>query len=85
MVEIRVLANAIRQWIRAEANLPGGGTRSRTSRSGVGAVVRFLHRVVLLEVDEDGGDDCGFFDAGHDPYRTDAVGAGAHVDADPLA
>lgn len=36
---------------------------------------------MFLEVAEDGADDCGFFDAGHDPYRTAAVDAGGHVDA----
>ncbi len=50
-----------------------------------GAVVRFLQRAVLLEVGEDGADGDGFFDAGHDPYRTAAVDAGAHVDAHQIA
>ncbi len=46
-----------------------------------GAVVRVVQRAVLCEVGEDGADGCGFLDAGHDPYRTAAVDAGAHVDA----
>ena len=57
-----------------------GGPRGR------GAVVRFLQRAMLCEVGEDGADGCGFFDAGHDPYRTAAaVDAGAHVDAEQIA
>ena len=56
--------------------LRGHGHGRWPARSG--AVVRFRQRVVLCEVGEDG---CGFFDAGHDPYRTAAVDAGAHVDA----
>ena len=42
--------------------------------------MRSLQRAVLLEVAEDGANRVGFFDAGHDPYRTAAVDAGAHVD-----
>ena len=43
--------------------------------------MRFLHRDMFLNVAEDGADGCGFFDAGHDPYRTGAVDAADHVDA----
>lgn len=50
-----------------------------------GPVVRFLHRAMLFEVGEDGADDCVVFDAGHDPHRTAAVNAGAHVDAHQIA
>lgn len=38
--------------------------------------MRLLQRAVLLEVGEDGADGGGFLDAGDDPYRAAAVGAG---------
>ena len=59
--------------------LRGHGHSRWAARSG--PVVSFLQRAVLCEVAEDGADGVGFFDAGHDPYRTAAVDAGAHVDA----
>ena len=50
--------------------------------------MRLLQRAVLLEVGEDGADGAdggGFLDAGDDPYRAAAVGAGGDVDGkDPL-
>ena len=60
--------------------LCGHGHGRWAARSGP-VVLRFLQRAVLFEVGEDGADGCGFFDAGHDPYRTAAVDASAHVDA----
>jgi len=39
----------------------------------------------LIEVGEDGADDFGFFDAGHDLYRTASVDAGANVYTDQIA
>lgn len=40
---------------------------------------------MLCEVAEDGANRVGFFDAGHDPYRSAALEAAAHVDIDPIA
>jgi|GEM_PF-4597035 len=52
----------------AVSGVPGGVSRSISGRCARGgSVVRFLKRAVLFEVDEDGADGGGFFDAGHDP------------------
>ena len=72
-------------WFRCWAAWPilrlrGHGHGRWPARSG--PVVRLVQRAVLCEVGEDGADGVGFFDAGHDPYRTAAVDAGAHVDAE---
>jgi len=43
--------------------------------------VRFLQRLVLCEVGEDGANGGGFFDADYDPSRAATVAAGVLVDA----
>ncbi len=63
------------------------GASSRGGRRGArcGPVVRLLQRAVFLEVGEDGANGLGVFDAGDDPHRAAAVGAGGDVDGkDPL-
>lgn len=56
------------------------GGRTRQQRAGRWPIVRLLHRTMFLEVAEDGADDCGVFDACHDPHRAAAVDAGVHVE-----
>ena len=76
--------------IGSDSGLAAGcvaGASSRGGRRGArcGPVVRLLQRAVFLEVGEDGADGGGFLDAGDDPYRAAAVGAGGDVDGkDPL-
>jgi len=64
----------------------GGVSRGHSGRCArCRPVVRWLQRAMLCEVDENGSDGVGFFDAGQDPHRAATVAARAHVDVDQIA